>query len=301
MMPISLMITLLAVFASVALLSGAVASLALTRTSPERKRLRTMTAPRVTPAPVTIRIADAPSPTLKAMSGMLPTSARDFTQLRRRLASAGYDDYSAAVWYSIARLAVPIVLGVVPVITFGVNNGWMLGLATGAIGFVLPDLWLSKQTLTHRKAIQDGLPDALDLIVVCIEAGSSLDQAIVKASNELEIALPVLAKHLKTLSTQIRAGKPRVEAFQGLAKRTGVDDVRSLVAMLIHTDRFGTSIAQGLRTHAETLRTKRRQRAEERAGKIGVKLVFPLALCLMPALYVVCVGPVIVGFYRNMF
>jgi tight adherence protein C len=299
-MPISLMITLLAVFASVALLSGSVASLALTRTSPERKRLRTMTAPRVATAPVTIQIADAPSPRLKAMSGVLPGSPKDFTNLRRRLASAGYEEYSAAVWYSIARLAVPVVFGIVPVIVFGVTNGWVLGLATAAIGFVLPDLWLSKQTVKHRKAIQDGLPDALDLIVVCIEAGSSLDQAIVKASSELEIALPVLAKHLKTLATQIRAGKPRMEAFQDLAKRTGVDDVRSLVAMLIHTDRFGTSIAQGLRTHAEALRTKRRQRAEERAGKIGVKLVFPLVLCLMPALYVVCLGPVIVGFYRNL-
>ena len=132
--------------------------------------------------------------------------------------------------------------------------------------------------MKHRKAIQDGLPDALDLIIVCIEAGSSLDQAIMKASDELEIALPVIARQLQTLSSQIRAGKPRMEAFQDLAKRTGVDDVRSLVSMLIQTDRFGTSIAQGLRTHAETLRTKRRQRAEERAGTIGVKLVFPLVL-----------------------
>jgi tight adherence protein C len=300
-MPISLLITLLAVFASVAVVSGSVASLALARTSPERRRLRNFTAPRPAAAPINVQIADAPSPTLKRFSDMLPTSPTDLSRLRRRLAVAGYEGYSAAVVYSAVRLLLPVVLGVTTVLALGFNDGWVLGLTSAALGFVTPDLWLSQKTLKHKKAIQDGLPDALDLIIVCIEAGSSLDQAILKASNELEIALPVIARQLATLSSQIRAGKPRLEAFQDLAKRTGVDDVRSLVALLIQTDRFGTSIAQGLRTHAETLRTKRRQRAEERAGKIGVKLVFPLVLCLMPALYVVCLGPVAVAFYRNLF
>ncbi len=300
-MPISLLITLLAVFASVAIVSGSVASLALARTSPERRRLRTFTAPRAMAPQVNVQVADTPSPTLKRMSDMLPTSSTDLSRLRRRLAAAGYEGYSAAVLYSAVRLALPVVLGVLTVLALGFSDGWVLGLTSAALGFVTPDLWLTRKTLKHRKAIQNGLPDALDLIIVCIEAGSSLDQAILKASNELEIALPVIARQLTTLSSQIRAGKPRLEAFQDLAKRTGVDDVRSLVAMLIQTDRFGTSIAQGLRTHAETLRTKRRQRAEERAGTIGVKLVFPLVLCLMPALYVVCLGPVAVAFYRNLF
>jgi len=300
-MPISLLITLLAVFASVAVVSGSVASLALARTSPERRRLRNFTAPRPAAAPINVQIADAPSPTLKRFSDMLPTSPTDLSRLRRRLAAAGYEGYSAAVVYSAVRLALPVVLGITTVLALGFTDGLVLGLTSAALGFVMPDLWLSQKTLKHKKAIQDGLPDALDLIIVCIEAGSSLDQAILKASNELEIALPVIARQLGTLSSQIRAGKPRLEAFQDLAKRTGVDDVRSLVALLIQTDRFGTSIAQGLRTHAETLRTKRRQRAEERAGKIGVKLVFPLVLCLMPALYVVCLGPVAVAFYRNLF
>ena len=300
-MPISLLITLLAVFASVAIVSGSVASLALARTSPERRRLRNFTAPRATAPQVNVQVADAPSPTLKRMSDMLPTSSTDLSRLRRRLAAAGYEGYSAAVLYSAVRLALPVVLGVLTVLALGFSDGWVLGLTSAALGFITPDLWLTRKTLKHRKAIQNGLPDALDLIIVCIEAGSSLDQAILKASNELEIALPVIARQLSTLSSQIRAGKPRLEAFQDLAKRTGVDDVRSLVGMLIQTDRFGTSIAQGLRTHAETLRTKRRQRAEERAGTIGVKLVFPLVLCLMPALYVVCLGPVAVAFYRNLF
>ena len=301
-MPIPLVLTLVAVFATVALLSGALASLALTRNAPERRRLRHMTAPRlVTGAVENLQLADAPSPALKRFSNILPSSSTDRSRLRRRLAAAGYQDYGAAVLYSSARLILPVLLAIASLVVLGVRSGWMVALAGAALGWVLPDLVLIQKTAQYRKAIQDGLPDALDLLVVCVEAGSSLDQAIVKASNELEIALPAIARELKTLATQIRAGKPRMEAFQDLAKRTGVDDVRAMVAMLIQTDKFGTSIAQSLRTHAETSRTKRRQRAEERANTIGVKLVFPLALCLMPALYVVCLGPVIVAIYRNLF
>jgi tight adherence protein C len=136
------------------------------------------------------------------------------------------------------------------------------------------------------------------MLTVCVEAGSGLDQAISKASDELEIAHPALARELKLVTTEIRAGKPRLDAFKNFAQRTGVDDVRSLVSMLAQTDRFGTSIGLALRTHAETSRTKRRQRAEERAGKVGVKLVFPLALCLFPALYIVCFGPAAIRIYR---
>jgi len=299
-MPISLAVTLLAVFATVALLSGTVVSLALSQTSPERRRLRDLTTPRSEAAPVSIRLAEVPSKRLRRLSGMLPTSPTDLSRLRRRLMTAGYEQYSAAIWYSAVRLTLPVLLGVIPILALGVSGGWAIALASGAMGAVIPDLWLSRKTDQRRKAIQDGLPDMLDLVVVCIEAGSSLDQGIVKASDELEIALPVIAREFRTLSSQIRAGKPRMEAFRDLAKRTGVEDVKSLVAMLIQTDRFGTSIAQGLRTHADTLRTKRRQRAEERAGTIGVKLVFPLVLCLMPALYVVCLGPAMVAFYRNL-
>jgi tight adherence protein C len=133
---------------------------------------------------------------------------------------------------------------------------------------------------------------------VCVEAGSSLDQAIVRASDELELALPALAQELRTVTSEIRAGKARVDAFHDFSRRTQLEDVRALVAMLTQTDRFGTSIAQALRSHAATSRTKRRQRAEERASKVGVKLVFPLALCLVPALYVVCLGPIIVRILR---
>jgi tight adherence protein C len=136
-------------------------------------------------------------------------------------------------------------------------------------------------------------------MVVCIEAGSGLDQAIVKTSDELAIAYPVLANELRILTSEIRAGKPRIEAFKSLAARTKVDDVRALVAMLIQTDKFGTSIGQALRTHADVSRDKRRQRAEEKAQKIAVKLVFPLVLCFFPAFYVVVLGPAVIQFART--
>jgi tight adherence protein C len=300
-MPISLLIVLTGVFASVALISGSVATLALARTAPERKRLRKLTAPRPSTDRVeTLQLEETPSPAFQRFSNMLPASPGDLSRLRRRLASAGYHGYAAVVLYSTARIIMPVLFGIVPVIVFGVRNGWLAGLACAVLGFLVPDLVLTQKTVNYRRAIQNGLPDALDLIVVCVEAGSSLDQAIVKASNELEIALPEIAREFKAVATEIRVGKPRMEAFQGLAKRTGVEDVKSMVAMLIQTDRFGTSVAQSLRTHAETSRTKRRQRAEERAGTIGVKLVFPLVLCLMPALYVVCIGPVVVAILRNL-
>ena len=161
--------------------------------------------------------------------------------------------------------------------------------------------WLSRITSKRQKVITNGLPDLLDLLIVCLEAGSSLDQAIVKATDELELAYPPLAEEFRMLITETRAGKPRLEAFKNLASRTGVDDVRALVSMLVQTDRFGTSVSQALRTHAEVSRTKRRQRAEERAAKIGVKLVFPLVFLLFPAFFTVTLGPAVVRFVRVLF
>ena len=157
---------------------------------------------------------------------------------------------------------------------------------------------LGRMIEKRKQEIRNGLPDALDLFIVCVEAGCGLDQAIVKASDELGLTHPALAYELRLITTEIRAGKPRMEAFKNFAARTKVDDVQSLVAMLVQTDKFGTSVAQALRIHAETSRTKRRQAAEERAAKVGVKLVFPLVLFLFPALYVVILGPAVISFIR---
>ena len=183
----------------------------------------------------------------------------------------------------------------------GDTRSWLLAFLAAAIGYFVPALVLDYKTSQRKKMVANGLPDALDLFVVCLEAGSSLDQAIVKASDELKIAYPALAEELKMLTLETRAGKPRIEAFKNLAARTGVDEVRTLVTMLVQTDKFGTSLAQALRTQAATARTMRRQRAEERAQKIGVKLVFPLVFMLFPAFYVVILGPAVIQFIRVFF
>jgi tight adherence protein C len=202
------------------------------------------------------------------------------------------------VYFLAAQVVLPVALGLIALAIFGLTSGWFYALAAAVVGYVAPGFYVERQTTLRKKRITNGLADALDLLVVCVEAGSGLDQAIVKAAEELQIVHPDIAYELRLVTTETRAGKPRLEAFKNFAGRTGVEDVRSLVAMLIQTDRFGTSIGQALRTHADTIRTKRRQRAEERAAKVSVKLVFPLALCLFPALYVVCFGPVVVRVWR---
>jgi tight adherence protein C len=164
------------------------------------------------------------------------------------------------------------------------------------IGYMVPGLVVSRRIRLRKKQIRNGLPDALDLLIVSLEAGLALDQALLKCAEELELPYPALSHELKLVNIETRAGKPRLEALKNFAKRTQVDDVRALVGMLVQTDRFGTSVAQALRTHAEESRIKRRQRAEEKAAKLSVKLIFPLVFCLLPAFFVVAVGPAIIKF-----
>jgi tight adherence protein C len=205
---------------------------------------------------------------------------------------------TAVLIFTAATVLTPIALAMLVISLLGVGQGLVLALVVAAIGYLLPGLVLGRLTERRKREIREGLPDALDLFIVCVEAGCGLDQAIVKASDELGLTYPALAYELRMITTEIRAGKSRMEAFKNFAARTLVDDVQSLVALLVQTDKFGTSIAQALRTHAETSRTKRRQNAEERAGKIGVKLVFPLVLFLFPALYIVILGPAVISFIR---
>lgn len=297
-MTLDLALPILAVFISVAVAAGSVTSLALARTAPERRRLQPPdTTERVGLfSQFTALLRPTKNPVRQLAKAPKGASSR-VSRLQRRLEAAGWNDPETASYFALAEIVSPAVGAVIPLLLLG-SEGWLLAIVTGVVGYLVPDLLLTRATRRRQRAIQNGLPDALDLIVVCVEAGSSLDQAIMRASEELDIALPALAKELRTVTSEIRAGKPRLEAFQGLARRTGVEDVRALVSMLTQTDRFGTSISQALRTHASTSRTKRRQLAEERAAKVGVKLVFPLALCLVPALYVVCLGPVVIRILR---
>ena len=181
------------------------------------------------------------------------------------------------------------------------GNGLLIAGFLAVLGYLAPGLVLSRKIEGRKRELQNGLPDALDLLIVCVESGSSLDQAVLKTAQELGVSYPQLADEFETLNIEVRAGKPRIEAFRNLASRTGLDDMRSLVAMLVQTDRFGTSVAQALRTHAVTLRAKRRQRAEEKAAKIGVKMVFPLVFFLFPAFYAVTLGPAVIQFSRVFF
>jgi tight adherence protein C len=302
-MSLILAVSLVSVFLCVALVSQFALSRFLSWSAPERKRLRDVgiVSTGVLRNDDDQQLVETPDPALRQLSKTLPKSAKEMGRLRRKLAAAGYYDLSAAVYFSTATIAGPIILAVLAFVFFGFPGGWVQAATAAAFGYLLPDLIVKRKTRQRAKAIDNGLPDVLDLLIVCMEAGSSLDQSIVKASDELEIAHPALAYELRLITTEIRAGKPRLEAFHNFAERTQVDDVRSLVTMLTQTDRFGTSVALALRTHAEVSRTKRRQRAEERAAKVGVKLVFPLVLCIFPAVYVVCIGPVVVAIYHAFF
>jgi tight adherence protein C len=166
------------------------------------------------------------------------------------------------------------------------------------IGFYLPDIWLRIKIARRRNRIIEGLPDALDLLVVCVEAGLGLDAAINRVAEEIKFSNKLLSDELKLLNLELRAGKLRRDALRNLALRIGLEDVNSLVTLLIQTDKFGTSVAQALRVYSDALRTKRYQRAEEIAAKLPVKLVFPLVLFIFPALFVTILGPPAIRLWR---
>jgi tight adherence protein C len=268
----------------------------LTASTPEQQQIRRLSRRRVDVL-AELQLTDATSPWVKRFQQVVPKSPKELSKLRRRLALAGYRSTKAAALYAASETLLPFIVGGGVLLSVGLSR-WYLALLGAMLGFVAPSVWLGRQTALRQKQIRNGLPDALDLMIVCIEAGSSIDQAIIKASDELDITHPALAEEMRLIATEMRAGKPRLEAFKNFAARTKVDEVRSLVAMLIQTDRFGTSIAQALRTHAEVSRTKRRQAAEERAAKIGVKLVFPLVFCLFPSLYVAILGPAVIDYFK---
>jgi tight adherence protein C len=290
-------------FVSIALITGVGLQLVLFGRTSTQRRLREI-------APATggsglivdpIRLTERVDPRLERIAKKIPKSPKEMTVLRRRLGQAGIYSFGAAVFYSLSELVLPVLFIIPPLRFMTPPMAWFFAGIAALLGYMVPGFVLGWLISRQKTRIDNGLPDALDLMVVCVEAGCGLDQAIQKTSIELEISHPELANELKLITTEVRAGKPRLEAFRNFAARTKVDDVKSLVAMLVQTDRFGTSVAQALRTHAETSRTKRRQRAEERAAKIGVKLVFPLVFFLFPAFYVVTLGPAVIQFVRVFF
>jgi tight adherence protein C len=284
--------------ASLAFAVGFVVLDILNRRAPARQRLRGLAGPAGVLEMALPLSTDELDSTLARATKLLPKSPKEMSRLQKRMARAGLRGPMPPILYTVAEVALPLLLLLLALLWFGTFYGLMLGTGLALMGYMLPGFWLSRQAEKRKKAIANGLPDALDLLIVCVEAGNGLDQAMAKAAEELSVSHRALSEELFIITTEIRAGKPRLEAFRNFADRTKVEDVRQLVSMLVQTDRFGTSISQALRTQAETCRTMRRQRAEERAQKLGVKLVFPLVFCLFPAMYVVTLGAAIIKFVR---
>ena len=173
---------------------------------------------------------------------------------------------------------------------------WMIGV--GGFGFFIPRFILKRMIRDRQRRITLALPDALDLTVICVEVGLALDQALMRVGEDLRHAHPDLSDEFYLVNLEMRAGKPRAEALRNLVERTGVDDVRALVATLVQTDRFGTSVSQALRVHSDSLRTERRQRAEEQAAKTTIKMIVPLVLFVLPSIIFVTLGPAIIQLFR---
>lgn len=235
---------------------------------------------------------------LKRVGEKAPRSAKELGSLRLRLVQAGYRrDEALTIFFGIRVL---FALSLFALFSTSIIARPNMTLALGGLGFgyVFPGMVLARIAKRRAHRIRLSLADALDLLVVSVEAGLGLDQALQRVATELAFAYPDLSDELKLINLELRAGKPRAEALRNLADRTGVDDLSSLVTMLIQTDKFGTSVAQSLRVYSETLRTKRRQRAEEAAAKTGVKMVFPLVFCIFPAIWVVTIGPAAIKFVQ---
>ena len=232
----------------------------------------------------------------KRLGEKAPRSAKELGSLRLRLVQAGYRREEALTIFFGIRVAFALALFLLFSTSMIARPNMTMALAGLGAGYVLPGMVLARLAKRRAHRIRLALADALDLLVVSVEAGLGLDQAMSRVGSELAFAYPELSDELRLINFELRAGKPRAEALRNLAVRTGVDDLSSLVTMLIQTDKFGTSVAQSLRVYSETLRTKRRQRAEEAAAKTGVKMVFPLVFCIFPAIWVVTIGPAAIRF-----
>ncbi len=226
-------------------------------------------------------------------------------ELKKSLIQAGiYHDKAPSIYFGL-KLGLTVALPVLAM-PWLFGRGWplvaLLAIFFGlvALGYFIPTLVLSHLVETRQHKIKEGLPDALDLLVVCVEAGQGLNAAMKRVSDDLSLSNPILAREMSLVNLEISAGLERETALRNLAERTGVDDVASLTSMLIQADRFGTSLATSLKVQSETLRTTRRQKLEELAAKTPVKLVFPLLLFIFPALMVVIIGPAAIRIMENL-
>lgn|SRR5262245_1563737 len=239
------------------------------------------------------------------LSKLMPKSPGEVSSTTRKLMQAGYRNKSAVTIFYGIKVGFILVLLLAAFVSGRFQNPaiesiFLTLMACVGAGYILPDFILSTRVTARKEKIQLALPDALDLLVVCVEAGLGLDQAILKTSEELRVTHPDICEELNLVNLELRAGKPRKDALKNLADRTAVEDINGLVSMLVQTDKFGTSIAQSLRVHSDALRTKRRQRAEERAHKVSVKLVFPLVFLIFPSMFIIILGPGVIKIIKQL-
>ena len=229
---------------------------------------------------------------VKPFQKVLPRNPADVSMVQKQLARAGYREQSYVNIFYSSKVLVPAVLCLVATVTqlYAYSPLFVYALAAG-LGFLAPDFWLNNRVSARKLELRLGLPEALDLMVICVEAGLSVDKATMRTAEELQISQPAIADELTLVYLEQRAGRPRAEAWRNFGERTDVDTIRSLASILIQADKFGTSVGKTLRSHSEALRTRRRQDAEEQAAKTTVKLTFPLVLFIFPSLFVVTLGP----------
>jgi tight adherence protein C len=235
-----------------------------------------------------------------AASPLMPKTREEQYEMKRRLAKAGIYAAGALGLMQGAKMMLSIV-GLAAGYWLGVwMENVMIGIAFGGmLGFLMPSFWLRRQTKAHQDALDRALPDALDLLVICVEAGLTLDAAMQRVGQELSLAHPKLSRELEITHLETRLGLSRADSLRNLGERTGSNQLESLATLLVQADRFGTSIASALRVHAESLRISRQQAAEEQAAKASVKLTFPLVFFIFPAVLIVLAGPAAIGLFRS--
>lgn len=254
------------------------------------------------PAEWRARVVKAASPMARLAT---PSSEEEISRVRAKFLHAGFRDTSAPIIFFAAKALLAILFPLLLLMFTNVRAApgyqpMMLLLLAGAFGYYLPNGILARLTAIRQRELFEAFPDALDLIIVCVEAGTSLDAAIARAASEIGLRSPKLAEELTLVGLELRVGASRERALRNLAARTGLDEIASFVAMMLQADRFGTSVAESLRVHADMLRVRRRQRAEEMAAKIPLKMLFPLIFCIFPSLLLVLMGPAMIQIYRIM-
>ncbi len=242
---------------------------------------------------------------VKQFERVVPKSQAETSVIQQRMIRAGYrKDSTLSIFYG-AKVLIPAALCLVVFFTgIGKGNPFVIYVAAAGLGYLVPDFWLGRKIKARQKEIRLGLPDVLDMLVICVEAGLGLDQATQKAAQELASAHPALCDELNIVVLEQSAGRARTDAWKHLAERTDVPTVRSLASTLIQAEQYGTSVAKTLRTHSDTLRTQRIQQVEEMAAKTTVKLIFPLVLFIFPCLFLVTLGPaaiVMADAFKNFF